>query len=180
MHGPLEPDWARIIAFEDKHDKSKVYLPTKAWEKQKENDSPSFFVDGRVGAAASITYIRKAIDPRNRLPYWPLIRSVIWSMNATGPLVHLRFTTTACIYSQGSFQNNHVVFLYPAITMTKKASYIIVSGGTACNHIARTFHDSAINDICYVLSISDNGGSSVMHQSSLLQWATKTHCLFFI
>lgn len=155
----------------------------KAWEKGNENDSPSFFVDGRVGAAASITYIRKAIDPRNRLPYWPLIRSVIWSMNATGPLVHLRFTTTtACIYSQGSFQNNHVVFLYPAtITMTKKASYIIVSGGTACNHIARTFHDSAINDICYVLSISDNGGSSVMHThthtpfANQVLMATQTH-----
>lgn len=45
--------------------------------------------------------------------------------------------------------------------MTNGASFIIFSGGTACNHIARAFHDSVANDVCYVLGISDNGGSSV-------------------
>ncbi|KAI9316174.1 hypothetical protein BX666DRAFT_2136568 [Dichotomocladium elegans] len=44
--------------------------------------------------------------------------------------------------------------------MSKNASYVIVSGGTACNHIARSFHGSPNSDVCYVLSISDNGGSS--------------------
>ncbi|ORZ01272.1 hypothetical protein BCR43DRAFT_486662 [Syncephalastrum racemosum] len=40
------------------------------------------------------------------------------------------------------------------------SSFVIFSGGTACNHIARAFHSDPTNDVCYVLGISDNGGSS--------------------
>ncbi|KAI9271831.1 hypothetical protein BDA99DRAFT_545953 [Phascolomyces articulosus] len=40
------------------------------------------------------------------------------------------------------------------------SSVVVISGGTACNHIARAFHDSVTNDVCYILGISDNGGSS--------------------
>ncbi|ORX53597.1 UPF0052-domain-containing protein [Hesseltinella vesiculosa] len=38
-------------------------------------------------------------------------------------------------------------------------SFIIFSGGTACNHIANAFQ-SITASVCYVLAISDNGGST--------------------
>ena len=43
------------------------------------------------------------------------------------------------------------------------SSVVVISGGTACNHIARAFHDSVTNEVCYILGISDNGGSSVSY-----------------
>lgn len=36
------------------------------------------------------------------------------------------------------------------------ASYLVVSGGTGCNSICSAFGE----DVCYVLPVSDNGGSS--------------------
>ncbi|KAI8142575.1 hypothetical protein BJV82DRAFT_579619 [Fennellomyces sp. T-0311] len=44
--------------------------------------------------------------------------------------------------------------------MDRGSSVVIISGGTACNHIARAFHDAVTNDVCYILGVSDNGGSS--------------------
>lgn len=35
-------------------------------------------------------------------------------------------------------------------------SYIVISGGTGCNEICSAFGE----DVCYVLPVSDNGGSS--------------------
>src|ERR1700712_2667757 len=35
-------------------------------------------------------------------------------------------------------------------------SYIVLSGGTGCNEICSAFGE----DVCYVLPVSDNGGSS--------------------
>ncbi|KAI7862577.1 hypothetical protein BDF14DRAFT_1854013 [Spinellus fusiger] len=43
--------------------------------------------------------------------------------------------------------------------MTKNTSFIVFSGGTACNHILRAFHEST-DDVSYVLGVSDNGGST--------------------
>ena len=39
-------------------------------------------------------------------------------------------------------------------------SFVVISGGSACNEIARSFHTIADNNVCYVLGISDNGGST--------------------
>ncbi|CAO3627214.1 unnamed protein product [Cunninghamella blakesleeana] len=39
-------------------------------------------------------------------------------------------------------------------------SFVIFSGGTACNHIANAFHIVGNQDTSYVLGISDNGGST--------------------
>ncbi|KAG0171487.1 hypothetical protein DFQ28_001029 [Apophysomyces sp. BC1034] len=41
-----------------------------------------------------------------------------------------------------------------------QSSFVIISGGSACNHIARAFHKISSNNVCYVLGISDNGGST--------------------
>ncbi|KAI7904790.1 uncharacterized protein BX663DRAFT_503542 [Cokeromyces recurvatus] len=45
---------------------------------------------------------------------------------------------------------------------SKQTSFVIFSGGTACNHILDSFHkiNKNSNDISYILSVSDNGGSS--------------------
>ncbi|KAF7721944.1 hypothetical protein EC973_003905 [Apophysomyces ossiformis] len=44
--------------------------------------------------------------------------------------------------------------------MTQITSFAIISGGSACNHIARSFHKLSSNNVCYILGISDNGGST--------------------
>ncbi|KAL0094814.1 hypothetical protein F4703DRAFT_1040025 [Phycomyces blakesleeanus] len=43
--------------------------------------------------------------------------------------------------------------------MMEKPSFVIFSGGSACNFIAPAFQ-SISSDVCYVLGISDNGGST--------------------
>ncbi|OAD68069.1 hypothetical protein PHYBLDRAFT_188799 [Phycomyces blakesleeanus NRRL 1555(-)] len=42
----------------------------------------------------------------------------------------------------------------------KSPSFVIFSGGSACNHIIRAFHESPGQDVSYVLGVSDNGGST--------------------
>jgi len=39
---------------------------------------------------------------------------------------------------------------------TGSHSYLVISGGTGCNEICSAFGE----DVCYVLPVSDNGGSS--------------------
>ncbi|KAF7721494.1 hypothetical protein EC973_004633 [Apophysomyces ossiformis] len=48
------------------------------------------------------------------------------------------------------------------------ASFVIFSGGSACNHIANAFQSITPN-VCYVLGISDNGGSTFSIKSELLR-----------
>ncbi|KAI8097314.1 uncharacterized protein BX664DRAFT_292789 [Halteromyces radiatus] len=43
---------------------------------------------------------------------------------------------------------------------TTTPSLVVFSGGTACNHIAKSFHELGHNDITYFLGVSDNGGST--------------------
>jgi hypothetical protein len=45
-----------------------------------------------------------------------------------------------------------------------KPSFVVFSGGSACNHILNAFHKTANNDVSYILGISDNGGSTVRKQ----------------
>ncbi|KAI8082096.1 hypothetical protein BDF21DRAFT_337942 [Thamnidium elegans] len=40
------------------------------------------------------------------------------------------------------------------------SSYVVFSGGSACNHILDGFHKTADHDVSYILGISDNGGST--------------------
>ncbi|GAA5807278.1 hypothetical protein MFLAVUS_000635 [Mucor flavus] len=40
------------------------------------------------------------------------------------------------------------------------SSYVVFSGGSACNHILDGFHKTAAHDVSYILGISDNGGST--------------------
>lgn len=44
----------------------------------------------------------------------------------------------------------------PEPEAARPASYIVISGGTGCNSICPAFGQ----DVCYVLPVSDNGGSS--------------------
>ncbi|KAI8391456.1 uncharacterized protein BYT42DRAFT_490361 [Radiomyces spectabilis] len=39
-------------------------------------------------------------------------------------------------------------------------SFVVISGGSACNYVARAFHENSKNNVCYVLGIADNGGST--------------------
>ncbi|KAI8339944.1 hypothetical protein BC941DRAFT_418983 [Chlamydoabsidia padenii] len=41
-----------------------------------------------------------------------------------------------------------------------KPSFVIFSGGSACNHIAKAFHEVGHQEVAYILGISDNGGST--------------------
>ncbi|KAI8981520.1 hypothetical protein BDB01DRAFT_906543 [Pilobolus umbonatus] len=43
---------------------------------------------------------------------------------------------------------------------TDSHSFVVFSGGSACNHILDTFHKTSTNDVSYILGISDNGGST--------------------
>jgi hypothetical protein len=45
--------------------------------------------------------------------------------------------------------------------ISKPSSYVVFSGGSACNHILDGFHKTGANDVSYILGISDNGGSTV-------------------
>lgn len=47
------------------------------------------------------------------------------------------------------------------MNLSKPSSYVVFSGGSACNHILDSFHKTAADDVTYLLSISDDGGSSV-------------------
>ncbi|CAO3677600.1 unnamed protein product [Rhizopus microsporus] len=41
------------------------------------------------------------------------------------------------------------------------SSFVVFSGGSACNHILKAFHNNANDDqVSYILGISDNGGST--------------------
>ncbi|KAI8644845.1 hypothetical protein BD408DRAFT_383092 [Parasitella parasitica] len=40
------------------------------------------------------------------------------------------------------------------------SSYVVFSGGSACNHILDGFHKTSSHDVSYILGISDNGGST--------------------
>ncbi|KAI9473508.1 MAG: hypothetical protein EXX96DRAFT_508148 [Benjaminiella poitrasii] len=43
----------------------------------------------------------------------------------------------------------------------KQTSFVVFSGGSACNHILSSFHNNNNhNDVSYILGVSDNGGSS--------------------
>lgn len=43
------------------------------------------------------------------------------------------------------------------------SSFVVFSGGSACNHILKAFHNNASDDqVSYILGISDNGGSTVI------------------
>ncbi|CAO3628653.1 unnamed protein product [Mucor hiemalis] len=42
----------------------------------------------------------------------------------------------------------------------KPSSYVVFSGGSACNHILDGFHKTGAHDVSYILGISDNGGST--------------------
>lgn len=44
---------------------------------------------------------------------------------------------------------------------SKPSSFVVFSGGSACNHILNAFHETSANDVSYILGISDNGGSTV-------------------
>lgn len=44
--------------------------------------------------------------------------------------------------------------------ISKPSSYVVFSGGSACNHILDGFHKTGAHDVSYVLAISDNGGST--------------------
>ncbi|ORZ19483.1 hypothetical protein BCR42DRAFT_489417 [Absidia repens] len=46
------------------------------------------------------------------------------------------------------------------IKSTATPSFVIFSGGSACNHIAKAFHEVGHQDVAYILGISDNGGST--------------------
>lgn len=46
-------------------------------------------------------------------------------------------------------------------TSASKSSYVVFSGGSACNHILDGFHKTSSHDVSYILGISDNGGSTV-------------------
>ncbi|OAD71102.1 hypothetical protein PHYBLDRAFT_134721, partial [Phycomyces blakesleeanus NRRL 1555(-)] len=39
-------------------------------------------------------------------------------------------------------------------------SFVVFSGGSACNNIAQAFHQISNNNVCYILGVSDNGGST--------------------
>ncbi|KAI9028850.1 hypothetical protein CLU79DRAFT_736370 [Phycomyces nitens] len=39
-------------------------------------------------------------------------------------------------------------------------SFVVFSGGSACNNIAKAFHQISDNNVCYILGVSDNGGST--------------------
>ncbi|KAI9282682.1 hypothetical protein BY458DRAFT_496988 [Sporodiniella umbellata] len=39
-------------------------------------------------------------------------------------------------------------------------SFVVFSGGSACNHILKTFHQLSNDEVSYVLGMSDNGGST--------------------
>lgn len=45
--------------------------------------------------------------------------------------------------------------------ISKPSSYVVFSGGSACNHILDGFQKTSANDVSYILGISDNGGSTV-------------------
>ena len=45
--------------------------------------------------------------------------------------------------------------------ISKPSSYVVFSGGSACNHILDAFHKTGAHDVSYILGISDNGGSTV-------------------
>lgn len=47
-------------------------------------------------------------------------------------------------------------FHFSPESLGQSPSYIVISGGTGCNAICSGFGD----DVCYVLPVSDNGGSS--------------------
>ncbi|CAO3640928.1 unnamed protein product [Mucor fragilis] len=42
----------------------------------------------------------------------------------------------------------------------EKSSYVVFSGGSACNHILEGFHKTSSHNVSYILGISDNGGST--------------------
>ncbi|KAI7872640.1 hypothetical protein BDF14DRAFT_1715995 [Spinellus fusiger] len=44
--------------------------------------------------------------------------------------------------------------------MSSQQSFVVISGGSACNNIARAFHRIGSNNVCYILGVSDNGGST--------------------
>ncbi|KAI7864358.1 hypothetical protein BDF14DRAFT_1835589 [Spinellus fusiger] len=48
---------------------------------------------------------------------------------------------------------------------TPEASFIVFSGGSACNEIANAFQ-FITPSVCYVLGISDNGGSTVSYTTT--------------
>lgn len=50
---------------------------------------------------------------------------------------------------------------------SKPSSYVVFSGGSACNHILDGFHKTGANDVSYILGISDNGGSTVRKKKTL-------------
>jgi 2-phospho-L-lactate transferase/gluconeogenesis factor (CofD/UPF0052 family) len=41
------------------------------------------------------------------------------------------------------------------------SSFVVFSGGSACNHILNAFHKVSNHQVSYVLGVSDNGGSTV-------------------
>jgi hypothetical protein len=45
---------------------------------------------------------------------------------------------------------------YTGVSRSRDPSFLVVSGGTGCNSIVSAFGDSA----CYILPVSDDGGSS--------------------
>ncbi|KAI8097866.1 uncharacterized protein B0P05DRAFT_522392, partial [Gilbertella persicaria] len=44
--------------------------------------------------------------------------------------------------------------------MEISSSFVVFSGGSACNHILDSFHKTGANQVSYILGISDNGGST--------------------
>ena len=55
-----------------------------------------------------------------------------------------------------------LISLLLSFTMEASASsFVIFSGGSACNHILDSFQKTGANEVSYILGISDNGGSTV-------------------
>lgn len=56
---------------------------------------------------------------------------------------------------------SYQILLYTFFNKMETSSYVVFSGGSACNHILDGFHKTSAHDVSYILGISDNGGSTV-------------------
>lgn len=65
------------------------------------------------------------------------------------------------------------------MNLSKPSSFVVFSGGSACNHILDGFHKTGDHDVSYILGISDNGGSTVsfffLHSSFKKEYKLNYH-----